>query len=72
LKNREANVAELVSAVFEAVDAFACGEPQADDITCIAVRRRVRSDLSQGTVDPDAELPDGGGVEGQDPSVGED
>jgi phosphoserine phosphatase RsbU/P len=54
LKNREAPVAELVSTVFEAVDAFACGEPQADDITCIAVRRRARSDVSHGTVDPNA------------------
>ena len=36
----DACVAELVSTVFEAVDAFAGGEPQADDITCIAVRRR--------------------------------
>ena len=44
LKNREASVAKLVSTVFEAVDAFAHGEPQADDITCIAVRRRARPD----------------------------
>ena len=44
-KNRSASVAELVSSVFEAVDAFAGGEPQADDITCIAVRRRVKPDL---------------------------
>ena len=42
MEKREASVAELVSTVFEAVDAFACGEPQADDITCIAVRRRLR------------------------------
>ncbi len=73
LKNREASVAELVSTVFEAVEAFACGEPQADDITCIAVRRRVRSDVSQGTVDPHVEIPDGdGGVEWQEPSARED
>ena len=51
LKNREASVAELVSTVFEAVDAFACGEPQADDITCIAVRRRVKPDVIPATVD---------------------
>jgi phosphoserine phosphatase RsbU/P len=51
LKNPEATVAELVSTVFEAVDAFACGEPQADDITCIAVRRRARPDVLPGSVD---------------------
>jgi phosphoserine phosphatase RsbU/P len=54
LKNREGTVAELVSTVFEAVDAFACGEPQADDITCIAVRRRVKSDLLQASADRDS------------------
>ena len=50
-ENREATVAELVSTVFQAVDAFACGEPQADDMTCIAVRRRVKPDVLQGTAD---------------------
>jgi phosphoserine phosphatase RsbU/P len=44
-KNHGASVGVLVSSVFEAVDSFAGGEPQADDITCIAVRRRAKRDL---------------------------
>lgn len=48
-KHRGASVAELVSSVFEAVDVFASGEPQADDITCIAVRRRVKPDFLPAT-----------------------
>ena len=49
-KNHRASVGELVSSVFEAVDAFAGGEPQADDITCIAVRRRVKPDFPTATL----------------------
>ena len=55
LKNKSASVTELVSTVFDAVDAFACGEPQADDITCIAVRRRAKQDVLPGSGDRDAE-----------------
>jgi len=40
LSNRNSTTAELVSRLFAAVDDFAQGEEQADDITCVAVRRR--------------------------------
>jgi serine phosphatase RsbU (regulator of sigma subunit) len=40
LSTRNLTTAELVSRLFEAVDSFAQGEPQADDITCVAIRRR--------------------------------
>ncbi len=50
LKSRDASVANLVSTVFDAVDAFACGEPQADDIACVAVRRRTRQNALPGSV----------------------
>jgi sigma-B regulation protein RsbU (phosphoserine phosphatase) len=30
---------DLISELVESVDRFACEEPQADDITCVAVRR---------------------------------
>ncbi len=53
-KRHGASVADLVSSVFDAVDAFAGGEPQADDITCIAVRRRVKPDFPPATTDRDA------------------
>ncbi len=50
-KNHGASVAALVASVFEAVDDFAGGEPQADDITCIALRRRVKPDFPPATVE---------------------
>ena len=40
LSNRNSTTAELVSRLFAAVDSFAQGEEQADDITCVAIRRR--------------------------------
>jgi phosphoserine phosphatase RsbU/P len=40
LSNRNSTTAELVSRLFAAVDNFAQGEEQADDITCVAIRRR--------------------------------
>ena len=40
LSNRNSTTAELVSRLFAAVDDFAQGEEQADDITCVAIRRR--------------------------------
>jgi phosphoserine phosphatase RsbU/P len=43
LSTRNLTTAELVSRLFEAVDSFAQGEPQADDITCVAIRRRDQS-----------------------------
>jgi sigma-B regulation protein RsbU (phosphoserine phosphatase) len=33
-------VAEIVSRIFSAVDSFAQGAEQTDDITCLAIRRR--------------------------------
>jgi hypothetical protein len=33
-------MSELVSRLFAVVDAFAQEEEQADDITCVAIRRR--------------------------------
>jgi phosphoserine phosphatase RsbU/P len=43
LSTRNLTTAELVSRLFEAVDSFAQGAPQADDITCVAIRRRDQS-----------------------------
>jgi len=37
---------ELVSSLFSAVDHFAQGEKQADDIACVAIRRRLHSERS--------------------------
>jgi phosphoserine phosphatase RsbU/P len=39
VRSRNRPIAELISSLFEAVDDFAQGEPQADDITCVAIRR---------------------------------
>ena len=39
LSNRTSTTTELVSRLFSAVDSFAQGEAQADDITCLAIRR---------------------------------
>jgi serine phosphatase RsbU (regulator of sigma subunit) len=39
LSNRTSTTTELVSRLFSAVDSFAQGEAQADDITCVAIRR---------------------------------
>ncbi len=54
LQHRDASVTEVVSTVFDAVDVFACSEPQADDITCIAVRRRAKSAVLPGAIDHEA------------------
>jgi phosphoserine phosphatase RsbU/P len=43
LSIRNLTAAELVSRVFAAVDGFAQGEEQADDIACVAIRRKVPS-----------------------------
>jgi serine phosphatase RsbU (regulator of sigma subunit) len=40
LESRQCTMSELVSRLFAVVDAFAQEEEQADDITCVAVRRR--------------------------------
>ena len=40
LGSRDFPAAELVSRLFAAVDSFAQGEAQADDIACVAIRRR--------------------------------
>jgi sigma-B regulation protein RsbU (phosphoserine phosphatase) len=40
LNNRTSTTTDLVSSLFSAVDSFAQGEAQADDITCVAIRRR--------------------------------
>jgi len=40
LNNRNSTTAELVSRLFAAVDSFAQEKEQADDITCVAIRRR--------------------------------
>jgi serine phosphatase RsbU (regulator of sigma subunit) len=40
LSNRGLTISELVSRIFASIDDFAEGEEQADDITCVAVRRR--------------------------------
>src|SRR5262245_57207737 len=39
LANRKSEVSDLVATVFTAVDNFAGGEEQADDIACVAIRR---------------------------------
>ena len=39
LNNRTSTTMDLVSSLFSAVDSFAQGEAQADDITCVAIRR---------------------------------
>jgi serine phosphatase RsbU (regulator of sigma subunit)/CheY-like chemotaxis protein len=39
LANRKSELSDLVARVFEAVDNFADGEEQADDIACVAIRR---------------------------------
>jgi sigma-B regulation protein RsbU (phosphoserine phosphatase) len=39
LNNRTSTTTDLVSSLFSAVDSFARGEAQADDITCVAIRR---------------------------------
>ena len=41
LANRNLSAAELISELFAAVDKFAQGEEQADDIACLAIRRRL-------------------------------
>ena len=41
LGSRQDTMSELVSRLFAAVDAFAQEEEQADDITCVAIRRTV-------------------------------
>ena len=41
LNNRSLPTAELVAQLFAAVDDFAMGQTQSDDITCLAVRRCV-------------------------------
>ena len=40
LGSRQCNMSELVSRLFAVVDAFAQEEEQADDITCVAIKRR--------------------------------
>ena len=40
LSNRTSTTTALVSRLFAAVDSFARGEAQADDITCVAIKRR--------------------------------
>jgi phosphoserine phosphatase RsbU/P len=40
LGSRQCTMSELVSRLFAVVDAFAQEEEQADDITCVAIRRR--------------------------------
>jgi serine phosphatase RsbU (regulator of sigma subunit)/CheY-like chemotaxis protein len=39
LANRKSEVSDLVATVFSAVDNFADGEEQSDDIACVAIRR---------------------------------
>jgi len=39
LRRRDSSLGEIVSGLFAAVDEFAQGEEQSDDITCLAVRR---------------------------------
>ena len=39
LANRKSELSDLVATVFAAVDDFADGEEQADDIACVAIRR---------------------------------
>jgi sigma-B regulation protein RsbU (phosphoserine phosphatase) len=41
VRHREKETEELIATVFSAVDDFARGAAQADDITCVAVRRRL-------------------------------
>ena len=41
LSSRNLTTAELISRLFAAVDDFAQGEDQADDIACVAIRRRL-------------------------------
>lgn len=40
VSSRDRPVAEIISRIFSAVDAFSQGAEQTDDITCIAIRRR--------------------------------
>jgi len=44
LSMRTLRTGELVSGLFSAVDHFAQGEKQADDIACVAIRRRLHSE----------------------------
>jgi len=46
LSMRTLRTGELVSGLFSAVDHFAQGEKQADDIACVAIRRRLHSEIS--------------------------
>ena len=43
LSSRNSTVADLISRLFATVDSFAHGEEQADDIACVAIKRRVRT-----------------------------
>jgi phosphoserine phosphatase RsbU/P len=43
LRTRNLTAAELVSRLFTAVDSFAQGEEQADDIACVAIKRKRRT-----------------------------
>src|SRR5262245_10180184 len=40
LSNRNLAIAEVISRLFSCVDSFARGEEQADDIACVAIKRR--------------------------------
>src|SRR5262245_9323169 len=46
LSMRAPTTGELVSSLFSAVDHFAQGEKQADDIACVVIRRRLHSEIS--------------------------
>jgi phosphoserine phosphatase RsbU/P len=39
--SRDRPVAEIISRIFSSVDSFSQGAEQTDDITCIAIRRRL-------------------------------